>query len=584
MNNPVPGSAVDFRENRQVARRECARRSLPGALVFSLVMVVVWFCTDYGTVFPAFVAVVTVLLFALGLVRILTATLLVRDQTKAGFFDGPGRLLHFAFYASVIGTFAVWGIFSGYTAFQYVAEPKGLLVLLSSAALVAGATTSLAPDRRLAWLCVGLISLPTIAGALLRPETEFRAFALLSFVYYLFLLAQTYMNWKSFWTGYRVGEVELARLEAVRLAAAKSLLLATMSHEIRTPMNGVVGMIELVLRTDLPDEARGYANHARASALNLLDVLNGILAFSRNEKAGFQISPTDFDLGEWLYNVAYPFACEANTKGIKFDVLVEFPEPAWYRCDPIRLSEVLSNLLSNAIKFTSTGGITVRVSRDVESAEQHRLHISVRDTGTGMSAAVQAQLFEPFGHSTVTPGRRGAGLGLAITRQIMDALGGRITVESQPGKGSAFLVSLSMAPAQQQPPQAAAAGLGESGHGLSALVVEDDPVSGLVAKRLLEKLGVKVDLAVNGREALECVSGHYDLFLLDVKLPDADGIEIAATIRKLDRHPRAFIVVVSANQSEEVVERGMEHGVDAFLAKPYTALQLGEMVKGFAAR
>jgi signal transduction histidine kinase/CheY-like chemotaxis protein len=571
MRIPWSASTLDVREVRAVALRACASRSLPGALVFFLVVVAVWLSTDYGAVSPVLLGAVGAAQLGLGSIRVSTALVLLRENIAEEILIGPRRLIRSAFLFSTAATFAVWGAFSGYTAFRYVFDPKGLLVLLSSAALAAGATSSLAPDRKLAFLCVSLLSLPTIAGALLRSEPESFGFGLLSFVYFLFLLAQIHLNWRSFWTAHRVGEAESARLEAVRLAAAKSLIIATMSHEVRTPMNGVIGMIELLLQTGLSEEARGYANSARTSAINLLGVLNGILDFSRNEKAGIQICLSDFDFREWLRQVVLPFVHLAERKTVVLDLRFDFPDPAWYRSDPVRLSEVVTNLLSNAVKFTSAGSISVCVSRHEAAPDLHQLCLSVRDTGTGMSAAVKAQLFEPFGHSAAAPGSRGAGMGLAITRQIVHAMGGQITVDSQPGVGTEFLISLPMAPAAPPPVE-------RPEIQLCALVLEDDAVSGVVASRLLEKLGVKVDVAANGEQALAYATGRYDLFLLDVQLPDADGIEFAALLRGTELHRHALIVIATAHQTDEIVERGRLSGVNSFLAKPYTAMELTQVV------
>jgi signal transduction histidine kinase len=271
-------------------------------MVFFLVLVVVWLYTDYASVFPSLLLWVTVALFVLGGTRMWISVLLARRA-----WGDDSRPPRWVFYGSVAGTFAVWGVFSGFTAAHFVTNPKGLLVLLSSAALVAGASTSLAPNRRLASLCVFLIAIPTVLGAMSRPEPEARAFALLSSVYALFLIAQIQLNWRSFWTAQRVNEMELARLEAVRFAAAKSLLLATMSHEVKTPMNGVIGMIELILTTgDLSEEVREYANHARLSALNLLGVLN----WSKIEATGEAYAEAGYEP-----TVAQSFLAQARARG-----------------------------------------------------------------------------------------------------------------------------------------------------------------------------------------------------------------------------------------------------------------------------
>lgn len=560
-NIPPPDEPVSLEilEIPEVALAECARRSIPGAIIYFLVLVVVWFSTDYGAAFPGVVHTCTALLFFFCTVRVLAARRLLLAP--------PAARLAAVFTVSALASCAVWGFFSGFTAFHYLTNPKGLLVLASSAALISGATASLSPRRLLAAFCVYLIAVPTILGAVLRPEPEARAFAILSAVYTLFLTGQIHHNWRAFWAARRATDIELARLEAVRFASAKSLLLATMSHEVRTPMNGLVGMIDLILREDLPATAREYANYARSSALNLLGVLNNILAYSRNEKAGIVLNPARFDLRPWLHHLTFPFVAEAQKKGVPLTIAVELPDPACYHADSVRLSEVITNLLSNAVKFTRSGHIGLAVT---PSDIAGHVLFTVTDTGPGMSSAVRAQLFEPFGHSAA--GHQGAGLGLSITRQIVDAMGGRITVSSVPGAGSQFAVSVPLAPAHR------------ALSGLAALIVEDDPVSALIARRLLENLGIRADVAATGADALVRAESRYDLFLLDVQLPDANGLELAARFRAMPHLSGATLVVTSASGRGELPHPALHPNIDAFLSKPYTASQLAGVLGSIASR
>ena len=559
-----------------LALRECAKRSLPGALVYSVVVGMVWVSTDFAEEYPWLVGLVFSLLLVLGLLRTWVSYGIVQSWWK------PDLLRRRLFAATTAGTCGVWGLFSGFTASQYVTSPKGLLVLLSTAALTAGVTTSLAPNRRLAWFCISLLAGPTILGAMPRPEAEAQAFALLSLLYSLFLLTQLHLNHQSFWRGQLAEEIESSRLEAVRFAAAKSQLLATMSHEVRTPLHGVVGMIELVLGAELPAEAQKYATHARDAALHLVGVVNRILQFSRNESTGIPLELAPFEIREWLERETFAFASEARKKGLVFQVEIDTGGERWYLGDSVRLSQILANLLSNALKFTTAGEIRVILGFGPGPPNKEgweALLLRVRDTGRGMTKQVLAQLFEPFGHSEIAGGQQGAGLGLAITRQIINALEGEITVESEPGVGTEFCVQL---PLQRTEPAAPALGWVPADaprSGVRVLVVEDDPVSAMVAQRLLERLGAIVVVANTGAEAMRQVAETFDLFLLDWQLPDANGMELAAYIRQHNHHHRATIVLASATDSEDAREQGRRFGVNGYLAKPYTLEQLRGILK-----
>jgi signal transduction histidine kinase len=468
MKNALLGLFSDARENTHVARRECARRSLPGALVFALVMVVLWFSTDYGRAFSALIAVTTVLLFALGGLRTFTSILLLRDKAPLGSFDIPERVIHFLFYASVIGSFAVWGAFSGYTAFQYVAEPKGLLVLLSSAALTAGATTSLAPHRQLAVLCVSLISLPTIGGALFRWETEFRAFALLSFVYYLFLLAQTYMNWKSFWAGHRVGELEVARLEAERLATQLSTVNAVLerkaeelsrshhelerftyavSHDLQEPIRNVTLLTEVLVRkfgTNLEVGSQDLLKQISSSGVRMSMLVKDLLKYSRIvHHSGTQ----DLVKLDCAFSSAKEH-CLASIEASSATFTSECLPTVTGNSDA--LVSLFQNLISNSLKYRGPQPPAIHIWA-IEYPE--KWEVRVQDNGIGIQPEYHRKIFELFQRLHSEAAYPGTGLGLALCERIMMDHGGSIDVESELGAGATFIMSFPRVLADALPKQ-----------------------------------------------------------------------------------------------------------------------------------
>src|SRR5213080_637564 len=382
---------------------------------------------------------------------------------------------------------------------------------------------------------------------------------------------------------------ERARCEAEAANWAKSTFLATMSHEIRTPMNGVLGMIEVLERQGLTKDQRRIIVTMRESAQALLRIIDDVLDFSKIEAGRLELEATPFSLSGLVEGVLDTFRPQVLAKGLTLDAEIDAGSQDALVGDPTRVRQILFNLLSNAIKFTDHGGVRVRAGTLPLGGGSTRATIAVTDTGLGLGAEQLARLFQPFvqADSSTTRQFGGTGLGLSIVQRLAQAMGGDVAIESAPGVGSTFTVTLTLhaAPADSplktlfgpvaRPVGRAAA---RSGEGPRVLVVEDHPVNREVLVLQLKLLGIAADIAENGADALEAwARGRYSAVLADVRMPHMDGHELARRLRAAEANHGAVrtpIVAVTANAMKAEEERCLASGMDAYLAKPVSIAQL----------
>ncbi len=383
-------------------------------------------------------------------------------------------------------------------------------------------------------------------------------------------------------TGSKQVEAEL-RCEKERAEAAthaKSQFLANMSHELRTPMNGVIGMATLIADTQLDEKQQDLVRTLASSADSLLRLLNDILDLSKIEAGRIALEETVLDLDELVSEVVALLATQARSKGVAMEAKLASDVPRQLLGDPVRLRQILLNLTSNALKFTNEGSVTVRIACEHLSDADARLRIDVVDTGIGIAPEALGRIFDKFTQADSSTTRRfgGTGLGLTITRELAERMGGEITVESRLGAGSSFRVRLTLRRAkdsvahevtEMQPAP-------EIRSGVRVLLAEDNLVNQRVAVGMLEKLGCRVALAVNGREAVTMQQqGSYDVILMDCQMPELDGYDATQEIRAREQAgTRIPIIALTANALTTDRDRCLESGMDDYLSKPVAKLTL----------
>ena len=378
-------------------------------------------------------------------------------------------------------------------------------------------------------------------------------------------------------------ELAASRDDALKSTRLKSQFLATMSHEMRTPMNGIVGMAGLLLGTELDSEQTEYAQTIDLCAESLLSLINDTLDFSKIEAGKLTFESIPFDLYQTAGSAIEVLAERAESKGIELVIFVDRDVPRTVRGDPARLRQVLLNLVGNAVKFTDRGTVVVRVEVVEDDSGSLLLRFSVRDTGVGIAPEARADLFEPFVQADGTTTRRfgGTGLGLAICKELVEAMGGHISVESSLGSGSTFEFTIEL-PAVNSPEHTDLGALIPANR--KALIVDANPTGSKLLEYYLKGWNVRTSLASGGQEALTALyraaelGSPYHLVLAEFNLPDIDGMELATRIHDdstLD-DTRVIVVCPFSERPDSAALRLAR--VRAVLSKPVLATKLAEAV------
>jgi len=384
--------------------------------------------------------------------------------------------------------------------------------------------------------------------------------------------------------------LEIAKEKAEIETRIKSIFLANMSHEIRTPLNGVIGLSKLLQKTSLNNDQHELLKIITTSGENLLQIINDVLDFSKIEAGQIQFENIDFELNPLVNNVCQLLKFKAEEKGIDFYFEISDQVPEVLTGDPLRINQILMNLANNAIKFTHQGKVSIHVEMDHANGQPAVVLFRVCDSGIGISEEGKTLLFKEFSQSEPSISREygGTGLGLAISKNLVNLMNGEISVNSELAKGSEFWFRLPLKAAEM--PKGTN---GQEKHSIPSdfriLLAEDNLINQKVVSLTLKNFGFKCDIAKNGKEAVHMyLQNKYDIILMDMRMPEVDGLEASKMIRDYERTSvgvfPSYIVDITANAMVEDKQLCFMSGMDSFLTKPFTEAELKSVMLDAAKR
>ena len=381
-------------------------------------------------------------------------------------------------------------------------------------------------------------------------------------------------------------DMQVAKEKAEQAVLVKTKFLSNMSHELRTPLNGIIGTTNLLLQESLLPEQKKYFNVLKYSSEHMLSLINDILDFSKIEVGKMELEKETFNLKKMVDNIHQLFEKQFDEKGVALEFVFDEKLECNYIGDKTRLSQVLSNLIANALKFTTAGKVAITVARITQNSNACTIRFAVKDTGIGIPEDKQQMIFDRFSQVDTATTRKfgGTGLGLSISSKIVELFGGTLQVESKPGEGSMFHFTIQLDVLHEQASYVNEKLVQElySLKGMNVLVAEDNVFNMFVAKAVLERWGVIITEAVNGREALDKFNdGKYDVLLVDLDMPVMDGYELLENIRKdnKDIPVIAFTAAVFENIQAQLINKGFND----YISKPFRPEDLHEKLARYLA-
>lgn len=561
----------DYRRLLPRAIGDLATASYAGVFIYLTLFVTIIYSTGYQTRHPSLTLICVSAMALTSLARLYIA--------RASKHSDPAVWVRW-FSSATLLMVTIWSIYWSYAIHHDGLNQTTLLSIVASVGIASAGIGTLAPISLLSLAVIVLMLWPSGVVLSTLPNGVGMAYAIMCLVGWLFLSFVALRINRQYWAMQRYAALLEQRAEQLAEATnAKSAFLARMSHELRTPLNGMLGMAQLLKLSDLNPVQREYAGTITKSGKALRTIIDDILDLSKIEAGKLKLSPGRFDLAKTVHETLDLLAPEATARGLALWREITDKLPPWLLGDAGRIRQILTNLVGNAIKFTDEGSVTVRVSANEITPEQVDVCIEVSDTGAGIPQETCEHIFEAFNQaeSGSSHPAGGTGLGLSITRQLVDMMNGSIRVDSRAGYGSVFTVHIPLPVATQETenrdstPSPVTNWAGGMLVNRSILVAEDNPVNQLFTSEVLKSMGCRVTAVNDGLQAVEAFrTGHYDAILMDMQMPNLDGLGATRAIRAAENaSAHTPIIAVTANALKGDCETCLAAGVDDFISKPF---------------